>query len=89
MNNMQNYYALDILIYASACMNYWKFHIFQGNAELLSISSDDSIWNSGDEENDDGAQSDTGEIDENFLGHFDKRHGTNIAVAINLDILNT
>ena len=85
MNNMQNYYALDILIYALA----WKFYIFQGNAELLSISSDDSIWNSGDEENDDGAQSDTGEIDENFLGHFDKRHGTNIEVAINLDILNT
>ena len=32
---------------------------FQGNAELLSISSDDSIWNSGDE--DDGDKSDTGQ----------------------------
>ena len=32
--------------------------VFQGNAELLSISSDDSIWNSGDE--DDGEKSDTG-----------------------------
>jgi len=36
----------------------------QGNAELLSISSDDSIWNSGDEENDDGAQSDTANTDD-------------------------
>ena len=33
-------------------------YVFQGNAELLSISSDDSIWNSGDE--DDGEKSDTG-----------------------------
>lgn len=36
----------------------------QGNAELLSISSDDSIWNSGDEENDDGGQSDTANTDD-------------------------
>ena len=70
-------------------MNYWYLYVFQGNAELLSISSDDSIWNSGDEENDDGAQSDTGEIDENFLGHFDKSQWANFEVAINLDILNT
>jgi len=34
----------------------------QGNAELLSISSDDSIWNSGDE--DDGGKSDTGNTDD-------------------------
>jgi len=34
----------------------------QGNAELLSISSDDSIWNSGDE--DDGEKSDTGNTDD-------------------------
>ena len=33
--------------------------MFQGNAELLSISSDDSIWNSEDEE--DERQSDTGD----------------------------
>ena len=32
----------------------------QGNAELLSISSDDSIWNSEDEEEED-RQSDTGQ----------------------------
>jgi len=37
----------------------------QGNAELLSISSDDSIWNSGDEENDnDGGESDTANTDD-------------------------
>ena len=32
---------------------------YQGNAELLSISSDDSIWNSEDEEDD--RQSDAGQ----------------------------
>ena len=48
------------------------FIYFKGNAELLSISSDDSIWNSGDEENDDGGQSDTGEIVENTYAKFFK-----------------
>ena len=39
--------------------------IYQGNAELLSISSDDSIWNSEDEVED--HQSDTGqELCSNF-----------------------
>ena len=35
--------------------------LFQGNAELLSISSDDSIWNSDDEEEDRQSDSVAGE----------------------------
>ena len=35
--------------------------LFQGNAELLSISSDDSIWNSEDEEDDRQSDSVAGE----------------------------
>ena len=42
-------------------MNSHQKILFQGNAELLSISSDDSIWNSEDEEGDaEDRQSETG-----------------------------
>ena len=40
---------------------FYKKLFYQGNAELLSISSDDSIWNSEDEEDDRQSDSVAGE----------------------------
>ena len=47
--------------------------MFQGNAELLSISSDDSIWNSDDEEHDVDENLEEQELDNSETGIF----GTN------------
>ncbi len=53
----------------------------QGNAELLSIASDDSIWNSNDEDDEDGAEEESAQGDIDVVETSDGEGGKRTAEA--------